>query len=101
MTSAHSFPASLNFRDLGPVTLGTGLTLATGRFYRSGDPSRLGAEGAVALARATGIRDVIDVRTTVELRQRAAAPILPSASHLHHPLFEAALPHWIGPTDQT
>lgn len=100
-TSTTSVPASLNLRDVGRIPIGTGLTLATGRFYRSGNPSQLGSPGAVALARALGLRTVIDLRTTPEVRQHRPALILPSCKHLHLPLFEEALPQWIGAANQT
>lgn len=53
-------PGAINFRDTGGLPAGRGTT-RSGQLYRSGQLSRLGAEGRAALA-ALELRRVIDLR---------------------------------------
>ncbi len=96
---ATELPPSFNFRDLGGLPTRAGLTLAAGRLYRSGDPAQLGLSAEDALGCAIGFRTIIDLRTSIELKQYGTGLRWPSGRHLHCPLFEVALPHWIDPAD--
>ena len=93
--------SSLNLRELGGMPLANGLTFAPGRFFRSGDPSRLGSPDALALAETLGLRTVIDLRTTQERIRHGLAPSFPNCEHLHRPLFQRILPHWLTSADQS
>lgn len=92
-------PPSLNLRDLGGLPTRNTLTLATGRVYRSGEPARFDSMVGHELARALGLRTIVDLRTSKEVEQRGTVPLPLSCRHLHRPLFENALPHWTDPPD--
>lgn len=100
-TGAMELPASFNLRDLGGLPTRAGLTLVKGRLYRSGDPPQLGLLAEDALAHAIEFRTVIDLRTSIELKQHGIGRRFQSSRHLHCPLFEIVLPHWINPPDDS
>jgi hypothetical protein len=98
---AMELPASFNFRDVGGIPTRTGRTLASGRFYRSGDLTQLDSAVADAFARAIGLRTVIDLRTSVERNEHGTCLFSPTYNRWHCPLFERVLPQWVAPADDS
>jgi protein-tyrosine phosphatase len=91
---------SINFRDLGGLRTRTGAVITSGRLYRSGTLTRLPPDEILSLAFRTGIRTIIDLRTSAEI-QTAGRANVPSFTNLHRPLFETTPPHWKNPADRS
>ena len=80
----------LNFRDLGGYPAADGRTVRWRRVFRS-DALHLLTPGDVARIRdELGVRDVIDLRSSAEVRSEGQGPLAAHAVRFHHvPLFDA------------
>jgi protein-tyrosine phosphatase len=80
----------LNFRDLGGYPAADGRAVRWRRVFRS-DALHLLTPGDVARIRdELGVRDVIDLRSSAELRSEGQGPLAEHAVRFHHvPLFDA------------
>jgi protein-tyrosine phosphatase len=81
---AHVF----NVRDLGGLPTADGRTVRRGLVYRADGVDRLDGSD-LEVARALGLRTVIDLRTTMEVERRGTFPVdrLPVAWH-HLPVLD-------------
>src|SRR5262245_16909903 len=78
----------LNFRDLGGYPLEDGRTVRGRRLFRS-DALHCLTPAAVAQVRELGVRDVVDLRSTYELRSEGSGPLADAGLRHHHvPLFD-------------
>jgi protein-tyrosine phosphatase len=78
----------LNFRDLGGYTVRSGNTIRRGLVFRSDALHRV-TRHDVARLRALGIGDILDLRSTAELRAEGRGPLAHEAIRFHHvPLFD-------------
>jgi protein-tyrosine phosphatase len=91
-TSRHiPLEGAYNFRDLGGLVASGGLTIATGRVYRSDRLTRLSDADTQALE-AFGIGCIFDLRSDLELANDGAGAFSQAAGrHRHRPLVKVSL----------
>ena len=88
----------LNFRDLGGYPAAEGRRLAWRRIYRSDGLHRLTAPDVVRLRDDLGLTDLIDLRSTAELRHDGRGPLENEPMAFHHvPLFDGDRPSPFNP----
>lgn len=82
----------LNFRDLGGYPTHTGKAVRWGQVFRSDALHLLTASDVARLRHELRIGDVIDLRSTVELRAEGCGPLADEAIRFHHvPLFDGEM----------
>jgi protein-tyrosine phosphatase len=82
-----------NFRDLGGYPTGDGRRLRWRRLFRSDALHHLTPRDVSRLSGELGIRHVVDLRSTGELRAEGRGLLEGEAAAFHHlPLFDGALP---------
>ncbi len=82
----------LNFRDLGGYPTHDGRTIRWGRVFRSDALHLLTASDVARLRDELCIGDVIDLRSTAELRAEGCGPLADEAIRFHHvPLFDGEM----------
>src|SRR5580704_11049726 len=62
-----SFAGCINFRDIGGVSLGTGIALASRQLFRTAGLHHVNSETAYAIVSGLGIRTFVDLRTKSEI----------------------------------
>lgn len=79
----------VNMRDLGGLPTEAGEVVQPRRLLRSDNLQELPAESVEALVRGFGLRDVIDLRTHVEVEKEGEGPLLavPEVRHHHFTLY--------------
>ena len=83
----------LNFRDLGGYPTADGRRLAWRRIYRSDGLHRLTAPDVARLRDDLGLTDLIDLRSTAELKLDGRGPLEREPMAFHHvPLFDGDRP---------
>src|SRR5262245_8507283 len=89
MQRTISLEGCLNFRDLGGYPTADGRLVRWRQLFRS-DALHLLSQGDVAHIRdELGVRDVIDLRSTYELRSEGSGPLATEGLRHHHvPLFD-------------
>ena len=91
----------LNFRDLGGYPAAGGRSLAWRRIYRSDGLHRLTGPDVVRLRDELGLTDLIDLRSTAELRLDGRGPLENEPMAFHHvPLFDGDRPSTFSPDMQ-
>ncbi|MFC9330030.1 tyrosine-protein phosphatase [Kitasatospora sp. NPDC057015] len=78
-----------NFRDVGGLPAGEGRSVRRGLLFRSGHLAHATAQDVAALV-ALGLRSVIDLRGTADLRAERTDVPIPGASHLSIALTDPA-----------
>jgi protein-tyrosine phosphatase len=82
----------LNFRDLGGYPTHDGRTIRWGQVFRSDALHLLTASDVARLRDELCIGDVIDLRSTAELRAEGCGPLADEAIRFHHvPLFDGEM----------
>jgi len=78
-----------NFRDLGGYATGDGRSVRSGWLFRSDALQHLTRHDVTYLRDQVGLRHVIDLRSTYELRIEGRGPLAHEPMHFHHlPLFD-------------
>ncbi|MBI3782983.1 MAG: tyrosine-protein phosphatase [Deltaproteobacteria bacterium] len=78
-----------NFRDLGGYPTGDGRVVRSGWLFRSDALQHLTRHDVAYLRDEVGLRHVIDLRSTYELRIEGRGPLAHEPLHFHHlPLFD-------------
>jgi len=89
MTALVRLEGCLNFRDLGGYPTADGRTVRSGHLYRSDALHHLTPADVALLRDRLRIGDVIDLRSTGELRSEGQGPLAGEPLRFHHvPLFD-------------
>jgi protein tyrosine/serine phosphatase len=88
-TACIELEGCFNFRDLGGHRTGDGLVLRHGRLFRSDALHHLTRHDVAYLRDEIGLRHVIDLRSSYELKIEGRGPLAHEPLHFHHlPLFD-------------
>lgn len=92
----------LNFRDLGGYRSGDGQLVRWRQVFRSDALHHLTPQDVARLRDEIALGDVIDLRSTAELRSEGRGPLAAETMRFHHqPLFDAEVPRTASATEMT